>query len=424
MIDINGIEYRNLVEQVAKNKTDIAALLAGIKIVGSVSDAGDIPADLNPGECYLVGDPGDYDLYMKLSGGAVVNLGDYPARGPQGIQGLQGDAAEIGNVNSSAETIDSALSASVEVNKDGNNIDFRFYIPKGAKGNIGEQGPQGPQGIQGPEGPQGPQGAQAVAMKILYTVNTSGDLPLPTTLEDPLGSAILVGTEPPYALYVVTMTSDNDSTLIWKNLGPLEPNQVTVDDHLDANSHNPVENAIVTEALNDKLTKGTYSGNTGVGYADVASNLSPYSESSGDVQDEPFIIEGTGTGNGLESVDTGSLAYLQEKKGNALVVNFLADVQVPNPGTRWSITRVNEYQAIVNYTSGESISDWYPFNPNHNGVPYKSYLVTGHKYLVWWGAILPNGFLSIRSGERISDGVTGYTTKSMNGIKGYVFTHQ
>ena len=59
----------------------------------------------------------------------------------------------------------------------------------------------------------------------------------------------------------------------------------------------------------------------GCGYALVSDNLTPYSSSSGSEQHEPFILEGTGTGNGTSIVDTGSYAQIKEKRGNTVVVN-------------------------------------------------------------------------------------------------------
>ena len=230
----------------AKNQNDIKEVNAGIKIVGYAPDVSGIPGSLQDGDAFIVGETDDWELYQKIDG-ELVDIGPYPPRGPQGIPGPQGAAAEIGVVNTFTETVDPLLDAQVTVEKSGKNLNFYFSIPRGAKGNIGNQGPQGIQGIQGIQGPQGAQGPQAVAMHILYTVATSADLPVPSSLAEPLGSAILVGSAAPYTLYVVTQTSAVDPTLMWKNLGPMEDNQVVVDAVFDISSHNAIENAPVAQ---------------------------------------------------------------------------------------------------------------------------------------------------------------------------------
>lgn len=54
----------------------------------------------------------------------------------------------------------------------------------------------------------------------------------------------------------------------------------------------------------------------------MADNLTPYDESAGDDQDEPFILQATGTGNGTQpDFSTGSAGLMKEKQGNTVVVN-------------------------------------------------------------------------------------------------------
>lgn len=56
----------------------------------------------------------------------------------------------------------------------------------------------------------------------------------------------------------------------------------------------------------------------------TAQELEPVSEESGDTQEEPFIIQGTGTLNNTASVDTGSVAKQIEKQGNTIGYNQLS----------------------------------------------------------------------------------------------------
>ena len=52
-----------------------------------------------------------------------------------------------------------------------------------------------------------------------------------------------------------------------------------------------------------------------------AENIAPVSQDSGDTQEIPFINQGTGTGNGTASVDTGSTAQQLLKQGSVYCVN-------------------------------------------------------------------------------------------------------
>lgn len=133
MITIDGKEYRNLQEQVEKNKNDILYILEeegvlnefGIRVTEQVEDISDLPTvaeykedhtGWEYGDCIAVGTEEPYTLYILTRANGThpndywFNLGLFPLPGPQG------------------ET--------------------------------GEQGPQGEQGIQGIQGPQGETGAQ------------------------------------------------------------------------------------------------------------------------------------------------------------------------------------------------------------------------------------------------------------------------
>ena len=52
-------------------------------------------------------------------------------------------------------------------------------------------------------------------------------------------------------------------------------------------------------------------------------NIVPVSKYDGDTQEVPFINQGTGTGNGTASVDTGATAQQIEKQGSVYCVNQL-----------------------------------------------------------------------------------------------------
>lgn len=119
-----------------------------------------------------------------------------------------------------------------------------------------------------------------------------------------------------------------------------------VDDYLSSVSTNPVENRVITLALE---TKANVDGNYQTMTVGVADNLSPYDENSGDDQDTPFILQATGTGNGTQpDFSTGSFALMKEKQGNTVVVN-----QLVNPSNLKASGSGTNYSFTTNQTTGE-----------------------------------------------------------------------
>ena len=208
MYKYDGKEYRNLQEQVEKNKNDILYILEqegvlnefGIKVVGEVESTDDLPstdseefAALEYGDTYAVGTEEPYTLYIKTRANGThpndywFNLGLFPLPGPQGPQGEQGIQGIQG--------------------------------PQGEQGVQGIQGIQGPQGETGPQGPQGPQGIAGpttAVNKIFGIVASNSNLPDPVTLND-LSAAYLVGASSPYDLYI--QVGATPATAVWTNNG-------------------------------------------------------------------------------------------------------------------------------------------------------------------------------------------------------------
>ena len=189
------IVLRNLQQQVGKNKDDIQALSEGIRIKGF----GDDVPELQPGESWLKG-TGPYELIVMTDGGQI-NLGEWPAKGPQGIPGPKGEGAKLGNISTETTTLEPGLKAYVDVVKDGENLNFRFEIPQGERGIQGPKGDMGPKGDTGPQGPQGPQGEPRAISEIVGTVESAEALPSPATV--PSYYAYLVGTEGGYTVYAI-----------------------------------------------------------------------------------------------------------------------------------------------------------------------------------------------------------------------------
>ena len=214
MLTIGNEEFRNLEEQVEKNKSDILYMLEeegtlnqfGIRVVGQEQTADALPAPTEYtgdfGDAYAIGATSPYTLYIYTRANGThptnywFNIGQFPMPGPAGSDGATGPRGPQG--------------------------------PKGDQGIQGPQGKQGPQGIQGPTGPQGPQGLQGVpgpkgdpgqSFQIVGILDSASALPTPT--EETRNQAYLVpdATEPgTYDLYVITGTT----SLVWENAGHIE----------------------------------------------------------------------------------------------------------------------------------------------------------------------------------------------------------
>lgn len=241
MITVDGVQYRNLEEQVQKNKEDIAYILEeegvlnefGIRVVGQLSSAGELPDPTTYegefGDAYAVGTTTPYTLYIytRANGSYPTNywfnIGQFPMPGPQGIpgtQGPQGTPGVRGSIwysGSGTPTVQDALANDKYINT--SNGDIYTYNGsswqmngniKGPQGIQGIQGIQGPQGIQGVQGPKGDKGDAGQSFEVIGIVDNESQLPAPSTL--PNSQAYLVGTEAPYDMYIQV----NDE---WLNMG-------------------------------------------------------------------------------------------------------------------------------------------------------------------------------------------------------------
>ena len=208
MFKYDGKEYRNLMEQVEKNKNDILYILEqkgvlnefGLTVVEQITSVDDLPstdseefAALEYGDTYAVGTEEPYTLYIKTRANGThpndywFNLGLFPLPGPQGPQGEPGPQGDTG--------------------------------PQGEQGIQGIQGIPGPQGEPGPQGDTGPQGIAGpttAVNKIFGIVPTTASLPNPVTLND-LSAAYLVGSASPYNLYI--QVGETPATAVWTNMG-------------------------------------------------------------------------------------------------------------------------------------------------------------------------------------------------------------
>lgn len=232
MFEFNGIEFRNLQEQVLKNKEDIAyhytidRVLAdfGITVLGRVNTFEDI-ADINEGENwgygYLVGpedDPNGYEVYVWTRPNVNLgkdeaywlNIGKINIVGPQGPRGTSIRDITINDKYQLTFSFSDGSSMTL-----GKSIRGPQGIqgPIGPIGPIGPEGPQGPKGTKGDRGPAGPQGA-AGTLNIIGTFSSVAQAPNPAGQK--LGDAFLLSDGARTILYVLTGDDEVISTLAWQ----------------------------------------------------------------------------------------------------------------------------------------------------------------------------------------------------------------
>lgn len=217
MLTIDGKEFRNLEEQVLKNKNDIENTLQlknlltdfGIRIIGQVESAYQIPSvsdykENNPnwkyGDAYTVGTESPYDLYILTRANNNnpqdfwFDIGEFPLRGPVGPQGPQGPQGEKGEKG-----------------------DPGIQGERGLQGTPGLRGEIGPQGPQGPAGPQGPQGTPGQVYKVIDVLDNTGQLPQPT--ESIRDNAYIING----FIYIIM----GSGVLEWVNVGTIDPTNFT-----------------------------------------------------------------------------------------------------------------------------------------------------------------------------------------------------
>lgn len=217
MLTYDGKQYRNLIEQVRKNKSDIEFMLEqegvlnefGIKVVGEGRTIADLPdASTYQGEygdAYAIGESTPYTLYIWTRANGThpsaywFNIGQFPLVGPQGAKGEDGAPGAQGPQGPTGPQ--------------------GMPGPTGATGAQGPQGPQGPQGIQGPQGPQGAKGDAGEPFKIAGKLTSTSLLPDPSTVDRNIAYLIPDASEPgTYDMYVITGTD----TLMWDNAGHVQ----------------------------------------------------------------------------------------------------------------------------------------------------------------------------------------------------------
>lgn len=252
IITKNGVELRNLEEQVQENKRLIAEhynrdrVLAdfGLRVVGNVPTEADLPDpetfEGEYGDAYVVGTSEPFNVYVwtrpDIGSGHPndywLNIGPIAIEGPQGPVGPQGPIGETGQSTrwyaSSGLVGGNLHRGDMLLITSGSNLG-NVYIYNDLEnqwllqGNIkGPTGPQGPRGLQGEVGPEGPKGEKGNTGDVGGFINIRGilpnidQLPTPTAINN-LSVGYLVGTTAPYDLYI--QVGETPETAEWNNAG-------------------------------------------------------------------------------------------------------------------------------------------------------------------------------------------------------------
>lgn len=226
MFQLNNKEYRNLEEQVLKNKEEIARhwqvdrVLAdfGITVLGRVNTEADLPETEgeNWGYAFLVGEEVPYQVYVWTranpdAGEEVpywLNIGSISIVGPQGPAGRS-----VSNVSINAN-YQLVFSFS-----DGSTLTLAQSVrgPQGPAGKDGANGKDGAPGKNGTNGRDGAPGPEGPAGKGINIIGTYTDISLaPTASTQQMGDAFLLTDGATTTLYVLTGTPGTPSTYAWQ----------------------------------------------------------------------------------------------------------------------------------------------------------------------------------------------------------------
>ena len=181
MLKFGNKEFRNLEEQVDKNKQDIADLTAGISaaigymptILGVYARFDEIPTGgYNTGDTFLVGSGTPYSVYVYTDKNQWVNVGQFPVAGPKGDKGDLGSVitAAAGSPQVTPESLNDFYIDTITGDwyvasrtVSGSLVYIKSFSLKGEKGDRGERGLAGDIGPTGPTGPKGEAGIKGDA---------------------------------------------------------------------------------------------------------------------------------------------------------------------------------------------------------------------------------------------------------------------
>ena len=327
MIKIDNIEYRNLEEQVQKNKEDIAAhynmdrVLAefGIRIIGTLDTAEELPEDFagDYGDAYAVGTTAPYDFYIwtraSINTGHEtdywLNVGQLAIVGPEGPQGPQGEKGETGATGARGSSWTSGLTNPSQTTgyragdqwlNTVNGMVFEFLGGKwqakqSLKGPQGNQGPKGDKGDKGDPGERGPQGIPAPAVSIVGVITDVDQLP-PANTADPT-EAYLQETNGTYHLWIIIGTVNSYR---WEDVGSFGAGTLAIKDG------NPLGEWDVTNVLEGPYElKNAHVGDTDIAYNGFLTQFRTYDINTGTYGVGYQLVQGDANNDNIGGIASG-----------------------------------------------------------------------------------------------------------------------
>lgn len=181
----------------------------------------------------------------KVDGSETVPI--TPSQFEQFVDAVKSETSKVTGMTATAETLPSGSEATASYS-DGV---LSLGIPMGAQGEKGETGERGLQGIQGERGERGEQGLQGVQGERgergeTGATGAKGDTGNGISSITKTGSSGLVDT------YTITFTDGTSTTFNVTNGKDGSGADIDVDSALSTTSTNPVQNKVITSALNTK----------------------------------------------------------------------------------------------------------------------------------------------------------------------------
>ena len=271
MITIDKVTYRNLQEQVQKNKEDIAAFEGveftlnnfGISVKGHVDSSSDIPSGTyDYGDAYLVGTEQPYRMFIYTRNKEGEDTGSFIDIGPLNIVGQTGEKGDKGDKGDDGYApvvrVGTGLPIVLSSDKEGylyiDSNTSKLYTFTDNKWTyacdmLGKKGDRGEQGIQG---------ATGTSLSIVGKLSDPSLLPINfKTGSIPKNSAYLVTENSALHLYIILGDQDDYDTWYWQDVGDFNLGSMLYKDN----------NYMQTMNITD-----TYSGLTGALVTDTATS--------------------------------------------------------------------------------------------------------------------------------------------------------
>lgn len=270
----------------------------------------------------------------KVDGSETVPI--TPSQFEQFVDAVKSETSKVTGMTATAETLPSGSEATASYS-DGV---LSLGIPMGAqgeKGDTGERGLQGIQGERGERGEQGLQGAQGERGERGETGATGakGDTGNGISSITKTGSSGLVDT------YTITFTDGTSTTFNVTNGKDGSGADIDVDSALSSTSTNPVQNKVITSALNAKANTSSLANvATSGNYNDlsnkptiptVPTNVSAFNNDAGYITASGAPVQSVNGQTGAVTVTDTDTTYSLSMSGNVITLT-------PSSGTATSIT--------------------------------------------------------------------------------------